>query len=491
MEWLGPYLPAMMFASLAILLFSGYPVAFVLGGIGLIFGFIAYFVDPWLFDLAQFGTLPSRIFGSIAENLILTAIPMFIFMGTMLERSGVARDLLNCLQVLLRRVPGGLALAVTLMGTILAATTGIIGASVVMMSLLALPVMMQRGYASTLSTGTIAASGTLGILIPPSIMLVIMADLLSRSVGNLFVAAVIPGFMLSGMYVVYIIIISMLRPKLAPKLPAELGPQSNGQYVLMLARSFLPPVFLITCVLGSILGGFATPTEAAGVGALGSVILAFINLVVLPAIGVPEFHFEGEAKADFGDKTTGQGFMADLGSFWSVLKDVVIRTGLTNAMLFGIFVGATLFSYMFRALGGEAQVDAFIEHLGLGPWGLLFMIMGIVFILGFFLDWIEITLIVLPVFAPVIAGLDFGDHVMQSEVSYWFAILLAVNLQTSFLTPPFGFALFYMKAVAPPEIKIQQIYKGIIPFVMLQVLAVILVMVFPELALWLPRTLLN
>ena len=491
MEWLGPYLPALLFASLAILLFSGYPVAFVLGGLGLIFGFIAYFVDPWLFDIAQFGTLPGRIFGGIAENLILTAIPMFIFMGTMLEKSGVARDLLNCLQVLLRRVPGGLALAVTLMGTILAATTGIIGASVVMMSLLALPVMMQRGYAPTLSTGTIAASGTLGILIPPSIMLVIMADLLSRSVGNLFVAAIIPGFMLSGMYVIYIIIASIMKPEIAPKLPAELGPQSTSQYFLMLARSFVPPVFLITCVLGSILGGFATPTEAAGVGAAGAVILAFINLVLLPSLGVPEFHFDGEAKAEFDDHPTGNGFIADTRHFWGVLNDVIMRTALTNGMLFGIFVGATLFSYMFRALGGEAQVDAFIEHLGLGPWGLLFMLMGVVFVLGFFLDWIEITLIVLPVFAPIIAGLDFGDHVAKAEVTYWFAILLAVNLQTSFLTPPFGFALFYMKAVAPPEIKIQQIYRGIIPFVLIQILAVILVMVFPELALWLPRTLLG
>ncbi|WP_223476287.1 TRAP transporter large permease [Oricola indica] len=487
MEWLGPYLPALMFASLAIFLFSGFPVAFVLGGIGLGFGFIAYWIDPWLFDLAQFGALPSRIFGAIAENLILTAIPMFIFMGTMLEKSGVARDLLNCLQVLLRRVPGGLALAVTLMGTILAATTGIIGASVVMMSLLALPVMIQRGYAQTLSTGTIAASGTLGILIPPSIMLVIMADLLSRSVGNLFVAAVIPGFMLSFMYVIYIVVVSMLKPQLAPKLPPELGPRSAGAYVLMLARSFLPPVFLIFCVLGSILGGFATPTEAAGVGAIGSVILAFINLVLLPALKIPEFHFEGEAKADLDDHATGQGSGADLAHFWGVLKDVVVRTGLTNAMLFGIFVGATLFSYMFRALGGEAQVDNFIEHLGLGPWGLLFMLMAIVFVLGFFLDWIEITLIVLPVFAPVVAGLDFGDHVMRSEVTYWFAILLAVNLQTSFLTPPFGFALFYMKAVAPPEIKIQKIYLGIIPFVLIQLLALALVVLFPELALWLPR----
>jgi TRAP-type mannitol/chloroaromatic compound transport system permease large subunit len=491
MEWLAPYLPSLMFVALAILLFSGFPVAFVLGGVGLGFGLLAYWIDPWLFDLAQFGALPSRIFGSLAESLILTAIPMFIFMGTMLEKSGVARDLLNCLQVLLRRVPGGLALAVTLVGTILAATTGIIGASVVMMSLLALPVMMQRNYSVELATGTVAASGTLGILIPPSIMLVIMAELLSRSVGNLFVAAVIPGFMLAGIYVVYIIIISMLKPELAPKLPREMGPQTSGEYLLMLVRSFLPPVFLITCVLGSILGGVATPTEAAGVGALGAVVLALVNLVLLPALRVPEFNFDSSSASPALTGSTGNGLLTDLWQFGRVLKEVVINSGLTNAMLFGIFVGATLFSYMFRALGGEAQVDAFIEHLGLGPWGLLLMIMGIVFLLGFFLDWIEITLIVLPVFAPTIANLDFGSHVAQADVPYWFAILLAVNLQTSFLTPPFGFALFYMKAVAPPEVRIQQIYKGIIPFVLLQLLAVLLVMTFPELALWLPRVLLE
>lgn len=491
MEWLGPYLPAAMFVALGILLFSGFPVAFVLGGVGLAFGFIAFFIDPWLFDLAQFGALPSRLFGAIAENLILTAIPMFILMGTMLERSGVAQDMLNCLQVLLRRVPGGLALAVTLMGTILAATTGIVGASVVMMSLLALPVMMQRGYAPTLATGTVAASGTLGILIPPSIMLVIMADLLSRSVGNLFVAAVIPGFMLSGLYVIYIIVLSKLNPHLAPKLPDNLGPKNAGQYAIMLLRSFLPPVFLITCVLGSILGGFATPTEAAGVGAAGALILALVNLVVLPSLGVRPIHFDGETGDQPDNQSATESVHGHLVRFGKVVNTVVVSAGLTNAMLFGIFVGATLFSYMFRVLGGEAQIDAFIEYLGIGSWGLLLMIMAVVFLLGFFLDWIEITLIVLPVFAPIVSGLDFGDHVLQSEVAYWFAILLAINLQTSFLTPPFGFALFYLKAVAPPEVKIQHIYKGIIPFVLLQVTAVILVMAFPELALWLPRTLLD
>ncbi len=449
------YLPLFMFAALGGLLFSGYPVAFVLGGVGLTFGFVGMYFE--VFDFIQFFNLAPRIWGGIAENLVLTAIPMFIFMGTMLERSGVASDLLHCLQVLLRRVPGGLAMAVTLMGTIMAATTGIIGASVVMMTLLALPVMLNRDYNIPLATGTIAASGTLGILIPPSIMLVIMADLLGRSVGNLFVAAVFPGFILAGLYVLFILVLCGFRPRLAPPLPDDVGPGSNLELLVLVLRSFLPPLFLVFLVLGSILFGWATPTEAAGVGAAGAILLAFLN-----------------RKLSF-----------------KVMRDVVERSALTGGMLFGIFLGATCFSYVFRSLGGDDIVIGTVEAMGLGSWGLLFVLMGLVFVLGFFFDWIEITLIVLPVFSPIIELLDFGTHVDKFEVVYWFAILLAVNLQTSFLTPPFGFALFYMKGVAPPQVRIQQIYKGIIPFVMLQLLGLGLVMTFPDIALWLPRVLLN
>ena len=453
--YIEDYLPLFMFAALGILLFSGYPVAFVLGGVGLAFGFIGIYFD--VFNFIQFFNLLPRIWGGIAESLVLTAIPMFIFMGTMLERSGVASDLLHCLQVLLRRVPGGLALSVTIMGTVMAATTGIIGASVVMMTLLALPVMVEQRYNKALATGTIAASGTLGILIPPSIMLVIMAELLARSVGNLFVAAIIPGFMLAGFYMIYILILCGFRPQLAPPLAAEEGPETMLGVLVMVVRSFIPPLFLVFLVLGSILFGWATPTEAAGVGGAGAIFLAILK-----------------RRLTFG-----------------VLKDVLERSALTGGMLFGIFLGATCFSYVFRALGGDFLVTDLIEHLGLGPWGLLLMLMALVFFLGFFFDWIEITLIVLPVFAPIVAELDFGDHVIQGEVVYWFAILLAVNLQTSFLTPPFGFALFYMKGVAPPEVRIQHIYKGIIPFVLLQLAGLGLVMAFPDLALWLPRVLLQ
>ena len=453
--YIEDYLPLFMFAALGVLLFCGYPVAFVLGGIGLAFGFVGMYFE--VFDFIQFFNLAPRIWGGISENLVLTAIPMFIFMGTMLERSGVARDLLYCLQVLLRRVPGGLALSVTIMGTIMAATTGIIGASVVMITLLALPVMLKRGYNIPLASGTIAASGTLGILIPPSIMLVIMADLLSRSVGNLFVAAVFPGLLLAGLYILFITVLCSFRPKLAPPLPEDVGPQGAAELTTMVLRSFIPPIFLVFLVLGSILFGWATPTEAASVGAAGAILLAVLN-----------------RKLDF-----------------NVLRDVVERSALTGAMLFGIFLGATCFSYVFRSLGGDDIVIGMVEAMELGSWGLLFVLMALVFVLGFFFDWIEITLIVLPVFSPIIELLDFGDHVAKVEVVYWFAILLAVNLQTSFLTPPFGFALFYMKGVAPPEVKLQQIYKGIVPFVMLQLIGLATIIAFPDIVLWLPRVLLN
>jgi len=377
-------------------------------------------------------------------------------MGTMLEKSGVARDLLNTLNLLLRRVPGGLALAVSLLGTIMAATTGIIGASVVMLTLMALPVMMKSGYSNQLSTGTIAASGTLGILIPPSIMLVIMADLLSIPVGNLFVAAILPGLLLALVYLIYIVTLSFAKPSIAPPVPEEHGPDTHRELFVLVLKSFVPPVFLIVLVLGSIFGGWATPTEASGVGAAGAIVLAIVNRKLN----------------------------------WRTLTEVVQRSALTNAMLFFIFIGATAFSYLFRRLGGEVLVIDLIEYLAVGPWGLLFILMLIVFLLGFFFDWIEITLIVLPVFTPIIAHIDLGHHVdspLPNAITYWFAILIAVNLQTSFLTPPFGFALFYMKGVAPAGVGLREIYLGIIPFVLLQLIVLAAVIMIPEIALWLPE----
>ena len=446
------YLPIAMFLTLALLLFSGYPVAFILGGLALLYGLIGYALD--MFSLIEFFNFLPRIWGQAAENLVLVSIPAFIFMGIMMERSGVAADLLYTVQVLLKRVPGALALAVTIMGTILAAMTGIIGASVTMMTALALPTMMRQGYSHALACGTIAASGTLGILIPPSIMLIIMADLMSVSVGNVYMAAWGPGLALVGLYVIFVVTLAAVKPSLAPPLPPGLLHVPKGEMAPLVLKAFLPPVFLIGLIKGAILFGWSTPSEAGAVGGFGAILLALFN---------------GRLN-------------------YSTMESVCHSTARTVAMIFFIIISATCFAYVYRSLGGDDVVDDLITSAGLGPWGLLFLIMGVIFFLGFFLDWIEITLIVLPVFAPLVVNLDFGDHVARQHMIYWFIILMAVNLQTSFLTPPFGFALFYLKGIAPREVKIQSIYLGIIPFVLLQVTALIVVIMYPAVALWLMRS---
>jgi tripartite ATP-independent transporter DctM subunit len=445
------YLPIAMFVTLGVLLFSGYPVAFILGGLALVFGLIGYLLGS--FKLVQFFNFVPRIWGQAAENLVLVAIPTFIFMGVMMERSGIAQDLLYCVQVLLKRVPGALALGVTIMGTILAAMTGIIGASVTMMTALALPTMIKQGYSPALATGTIAAAGTLGILIPPSIMLIIMADLMGVSVGNLFSAAIVPGLSLSALYLLYVFLVARMRPAVAPPLPPDLLVVPKGKMAPLLWRAFFPPVFLIGVIKLSILLGWATPSEAGAVGAAGAIVLA--------------------------------GLWGRLN--WKMMDGVCQSAARTISMVFFIIISATCFAYVYRALGGDDVVERLIREANLGSWGFLIMVMVIVFLLGFFLDWIEITLIVLPVFAPLVKTLDFGTHVAQADIVYWFLILMAVNLQTSFLTPPFGFALFYIKGIAPKEIKIQSIYRGIVPFVILQMAGVILVLAFPDLALWLMK----
>jgi TRAP-type mannitol/chloroaromatic compound transport system permease large subunit len=520
-EFLGGY----MFLALALTLFTGLPVAIAIGGIALLFGFLGIALD--LVSIKEFFIILPRMWGGdgasgAIQNPVLVAIPCFIFMGTMLERSRVAADLLHILQVMLKRIPGGLALSVTVMGTIMAATTGIIGASVVMMTLLALPTMLMQRYQTPLATGTLAASATLGILIPPSIMLVLMANLMAISVGNLFLGAILPGLVLAALYFVYILITSTLRPEWAPPLSddaiqlevtdqrrvtnylviiaviiggaallsnTQLAEFTNWPLIAFFAifvtsmiigrlegetlfgavlRGFIPPIFLVVLVLGSIFAGWATPTEAAGVGAFGSMVLALFN----------------------GTLTR------------KVLTEVVNRTALTTAMIFFIFLGATTFSYIFRALYGEDLILDFIAWLDFSTWALLFLLMGVVFLLGFFFDWIEITLIILPVFTPVIREIapGFAAHLgvegapimeVQLQAVYWFAILVAINLQTSFLTPPFGFALFYMKGVAPPEVKMQEIYRGIIPFVILQLIGLGAVVMWPEIALWLPEQMLE
>ncbi|MGE0420526.1 MAG: TRAP transporter large permease subunit, partial [Acetobacteraceae bacterium] len=352
-------------------------------------------------------------------------------------------------------VPGGLALAVVLLGTIMAATTGIVGASVVMLTLIALPVMLERGYNKELSVGAIAASGTLGILIPPSIMLVIVGDLMQISVGLLFAAAVLPGLMLSGLYVVYIIILSAIKPSLAPPLGADQGPQNAAELIKMVIYTFSPPAFLIILVLGSIFGGWATPTEAAGVGCAGALLLA------------------GKA---------GRLKMKDM-------NEMITSSGMTVGLVFFIVFGATLFSYVFRALGGDDVVVEVLKHMGIDTgWEVLIFVMTLVFIMGFFFDFLEICLVVLPVFSPILAKADFGVFISgPKDILLWFAMLLAVNLQSAFLTPPFGFALFYMKGVVPPSVTMMHIYRGIVPFVLIQLFAVALCMAFPEIIFALPR----
>ncbi|MDI1283268.1 MAG: TRAP transporter large permease subunit [Reyranella sp.] len=453
MEWIADHLSIFMFLVLTFIMFVGYPVAFVLGGVALGFGVLGIMFD--VFRPAQFGSLIPRIWGQAVQNQVLIAVPMFVFMGTILEKSGVADELLKALQVITRRVPGGLAMSVTLLGTIMAATTGIVGASVIMLTLVALPTMLASGYSKELSVGTIASAGTLGILIPPSIMLVIMGDLMTLSVGTLFTAAVLPGLLLAAVYLVYIGIFAFLNPKKAPPLASDEGPQNVVELGRMMLRSFLPPAFLIFVVLGSIFGGWATPTEAGGTGCAGALLLAWWN------------------------KRLNM----------KMMREVIESSALTNALVFFIIFGATLFSFVFRALGGDDVVAELLKTVGIDTgWEILIFVMVLVFIMGFFFDFLEICLIVLPIFAPILLKVDFTPHIAENKhFMVWFVILVAVNLQSAFLTPPFGFALFYMKATVPPSVTMMHIYRGIVPFVMLQVLTLAMCIYWPEIILVLPR----
>lgn len=451
MNFVQDHLPLFMFAMLGMLLFTGYPVAFILGGVSISFGLIGFSLG--VFSLGEFFNFAPRIWGFAAENLVLVALPTFIVMGITMERSGIAEDLLHITQILLRKVPGGLAMSVTVMGTILAAMTGIIGASVTMMTAIALPTMLKQKYYASLATGVICAAGTLGILIPPSIMLIIMGDLLQVPVGTLFMAALGPGLILAMMYMIYIGFYASYNPEAAPRLTDEQMTATKGELPKLILRGFLPPVALIFMVKGSILFGFATPSEAGAVGAFGAFMLA----------------------------------VAKRRMKWSLLKGICESAGLTIAMIFMIIVAATCFAYVFRSLGGDYIVEDMIAASRLSSWGLLGLIMFVVFFLGFFLDWVEITLIVLPIFAPMVAGLDFGAHVAAEDMKVWFLVLVAVNLQTSFLTPPFGFAIFYLKGIAPKGVHTLDIYRGIIPFVIIQVIGLLLVIALPEVSLWLAR----
>ena len=453
-----------MFLSFIALLFTGYPVAWVLAGIGVAFCGLAYLFDNDLMlwtglestftglDYLTLGAVVNRVYATMS-NAVLVALPMFIFMGLMLDESGVAEKLMTSMQRLFGTVRGGLAITVTLIGIILAASTGIIGASVVLLGVLSLPSMMQQKYAPTLAAGVVSASGTLGILIPPSIMLVIMADQMALSVGDLFMAAVFPGVIIGVLYLTYIFVLAQIKRDVAPVPEGAKAP--DWQAVKGVLIAVIPTLALILAVLGSIFAGLTTPTEASGIGALGATLLAL-----------------GYRKLTFH-------------KLWNVL----VSTFNTTAYIFAIFLGATVFSYVLRELGGDELIEHVVQSTGFGATGTVLFILFIVFLLGFVLDWIEITLIVLPLMRPIVNGLGMdvpGFGVLDEPALVWFVILVAVTLQTSFLTPPVGFALFYLKGVCPPEIKLGHIYRGIIPFVLLQLTGLALVFLWPQLATWLP-----
>ena len=432
------FLPAIMFLAFTVLIMLGYPIAFTIGGTALFFGLYA-------FGLNFFNLLPLRVFG-VMSNLTLIAVPLFIFMGVMLERSGLAEDLLETMALVFGRLPGGIAISVVVVGTLLAATTGIVGATVTTMGLISLPTMVRRGYQKELASGIICASGTLGQIIPPSIVLVLVGDILGVSVGDLFLGAFIPGLILSGLYVLYVIGIAIFRPDLVPPIPAaERAAISRAEMTRRVNRALIPPLALIVAVLGSIFLGIATPTEAAAVGAAGAIGLTALN---------------------------------NRFSVKMVRETMDVTTRLTS-MVFIILVGATAFGLAFRGMGGDLLIEKYVGGSGLSPSLVFWMVMGVVFILGFFLDYIEIAFIHLPVISPVLIQMGFDP--------LWYGVLLGINLQTSFLTPPFGFALFYLRGVAPPEVTTGHIYRGIVPFVILQLVGLSIVALFPSLATWLPR----
>jgi tripartite ATP-independent transporter DctM subunit len=428
-----------MFGVAFLLIFSGYPVAFALGGTALIFAAIGVSMD--IFQWTLMYAFPERIFG-IMSNYVLLAVPFFIFMGTMLEKSKLAEDLLTTIGALFGGMRGGLALAVVFVGALLAAATGVVGASVVAMGLISLPVMHRYGYAPWLSTGVIAASGTLGQIIPPSVVLIVLADQLGVSVGDLFVGAMIPGIMLASMFALFVLVVAWLNPEAAPALPAEERTQQGWALFQRVMFVMMPPLALILLVLGSIFFGVATPTEAGALGAVGAMGLAAINRRL--------------------NLTALRGAMGE-------------TTRLTSMVMF-LLIGSTAFALVFRGLYGDIWIEDLLTNLPGGKVGLLIVANLTIFVLGFFIDFFEIAFIILPLLVPAaqVLGIDL----------VWFGVMIAMNLQTSFLTPPFGFSLFYLRGVTPPEIPTTAIYKGAVPFILIQGLALGLVIAFPELVTW-------
>ncbi len=445
-----------MFAAVFVVLLSGYPVAFALSGTALAFASLGAHLD-W-FDEAFLGAMPSRLFG-IMNNQTLLAVPLFVFMGVMLERSKVAEGLLETMAEAFGSLRGGLGIAVTLVGMLMAASTGIVGATVVTMGLLSLPTMLRSGYNPSIACGIICASGTLGQIIPPSIVLVLLGDVISNayqqaqldkgvfapetiSVGDLFTGAIIPGLGLVLLYLIYLLIIAWLKPELMPVMTNN--NQRQAGFYKRILTSLLPPLGLIFSVLGSIIGGFATPTEAAAVGAVGAIILALV-------------------KGEFSLKK---------------LQQVMENTTQVTCMVFMILIGATLFSLVFRGFGGDELIVELLSDLPGGVFGAMFSVMLIMFLLGFVLDFIEITFVVVPIIGPILLTMDIDP--------VWLGIMIAINLQTSFLTPPFGFALFYLRGVAPAEVKTTQIYQGVLPFIIIQLIMLTILAIWPQLATWLP-----
>ena len=436
-DWLG----LIMFAGALILLSFGYPVAFSLGGVAIIFGLLGISLD--IFSANFINALPQRIFG-IMKNQTLLAIPYFIFLGSMLEKTGIAERLLETMGILFGKLRGGLALAVVIVGALLAASTGVVAATVVAMGLISLPIMLRYGYNKELATGVIAASGTLGQIIPPSIVLVVLGDQLGISVGDLFIGALIPGLLMTGVFALHVLIVAYLKPEVAPALPAEVRDIHGKSLVKRVFGAMLPPLVLILLVLGSIFFGITSPTEAGAVGSVGAMILAFAN---------------GKLN-------------------WSALKQVCDATMRITSMVIFILIGSTAFSLVFRGLNGDRLMTELLANLPGGQIGFLVINMLVVFLLGFFIDFFEIAFIVIPIFleAAKILNIDL----------VWYGVILGANLQTSFLTPPFGFALFYLRGVAPPEVKTEDIYRGVIPFIILQLLVLVLIIAFPQIVTWLP-----
>ena len=439
-------LAIVLFLFIFILILKGYPVALTLGGISILFAFCISVFAPEYFSMSIFNILPLRIMGVI-NNYILMAIPLFIFMGIMLEKSRLAESLLETMAMMFGSIRGGLAISVIIVGTLLAASTGIVGATVVTMGLISLPTMLKRGYKTELATAVIASSGTLGQIIPPSIVLVLLADTISSSskgleavdVGALFSAAMLPGLVLVAAYIIYVLLISLIKKEYAPSVSKEeIKAFRKGNFISKIIKALVLPIVLIVVVLGSILTGIASPTEASAIGALGATILTITQ---------KKFNLK-------------------------ILKEVAEETMKLTSMVFFILLGATTFTLVFRSLGGDHYLQELILSSNLSPTMFLSLVMAVIFVVGFFIDFIEIIFIIIPVVTPVFNAFDMN--------MLWVGILIALNLQTSFLTPPFGFALFYLKGVAPPEVKTSQIYRGIIPFIIIQLIVVGIVIFFPN-----------